>query len=161
MEETIFFMKQALKEAEKAYNKGEVPVGAVIVKEGRIISKGYNLKETKKDTIKHAEIIAIEKASKKLNAWRLEDCDIYVTMEPCPMCMGAIINSRIRKIYYGVPDLKAGACGSVIDLTNYKFNHIPEYEKNILEEECKGLLQKFFKELREKKKKARGVTIEN
>ena len=113
MEEKIFFMKQALKEAEKAYSKGEVPIGAVIVKDGKIISRGYNLKETKKNTLKHAEIIAIEKASKKLDAWRLEECDIYVTMEPCPMCMGAIINSRIRKIYYGVSDLKAGACGSV------------------------------------------------
>lgn len=161
MEEKNFFMKQALKEAKKAYSKNEVPIGAVIVKDGKIISRGYNLKENKKNTLKHAEIIAIEKASKKLNAWRLEECDMYVTMEPCPMCMGAIINSRIRKIYYGVPDLKAGACGSVIDLTNYKFNHIPEYEKNILEEESKALLQKFFKELREKKKKARGVSIEN
>ena len=147
MEEKTFFMKKALKEAEKAYNKGEVPVGAVIVKDGKIISRGHNLKEIKKDTIMHAEIIAIEKASKKLDAWRLENCDIYVTMEPCPMCMGAIINSRIRKIYYGIPDLKAGACGSVIDLTTYKFNHIPTYEKNVLGEESKELLQKFFKEL--------------
>ncbi len=160
MEEKTFFMKKALKEAEKAYNKGEVPVGAVIVKEGKIISRGYNLKEIKKNTIKHAEIIAIEKASKKLDSWRLENCDIYVTMEPCPMCMGAIINSRIRKIYYGIPDLKAGACGSVIDLTTYKFNHIPTYEKNVLGEESKELLQKFFKELRANKK-SRGVTSEN
>ena len=153
MEEKTFFMKKALKEAEKAYNKGEVPVGAVIVKDGKIISRGHNLKEIKKDTIMHAEIIAIEKASKKLDAWRLENCDIYVTMEPCLMCMGAIINSRIRKIYYGIPDLKAGACGSVIDLTTYKFNHIPTYEKNVLGEESKELLQKFFKELRSNKKR--------
>lgn len=161
MEEKIFFMKQALKEAKKAYSKGEVPIGAVIAKDGKIISRGYNLKETKKNTLKHAEIIAIEKASKKLDAWRLEECDIYITMEPCPMCMGAIINSRIRKIYYGVPDLKAGACGSVVDLTNYKFNHIPEYEGNILEEDSKKLLQTFFKELRDKKKKDRGVMNAN
>ena len=153
MEEKIFFMKQALNEAKKAYSKKEVPIGAVIVKEGKIIARGYNLKETKKDTIKHAEIIAIEKASKKLNSWRLKDCDIYITLEPCPMCMGAIINSRIRKIYFGVNDLKAGACGSVIDLTKYKFNHIPEYENGIMEDECKDILQKFFKELREKNKK--------
>ena len=159
MKEKIFFMKQALKEAEKAYRKGEVRIGAVILKDGKIISRGYNLKETKKNTLKHAEIIAIEKASKKLDAWRLEECDIYVTMEPCPMCMGAIINSRIRKIYYGVSDLKAGACGSVIDLTKYKFNHIKKKKKNILED--KEILQKFFKELREKKKKDRGVTNEN
>ena len=160
MEEKTFFMKKALKEAEKAYYKGEVPVGAVIVKDGKIISRGYNLKETKKNTLKHAEIIAIEKASKKLDAWRLEECDIYVTMEPCPMCMGAIINSRIRKIYYGIPDLKAGACGSVIDLTTYKFNHIPTYEKNVLGEESKELLQRFFRELRANKKD-RGVINEN
>ena len=157
MEEKIFFMKQALKEAQKAYSKEEVPIGAVI------ISRGHNLKETKKDTVKHAEIIAIEKASKKLDSWRLENCDIYITMEPCPMCMGAIINSRIRKIYYGVSDYKAGACGSVIDLTKYKFNHIPEYEKNILEDECKEILQTFFKHLRSKNKKDkdRGVVIED
>lgn len=160
MEEKTFFMKKALKEAEKAYYKGEVPVGAVIVKDGKIISRGHNLKEIKKDTTKHAEIIAIEKASKKIDAWRLEDCDIYVTMEPCPMCMGAIINSRIRKIYYGIPDLKAGACGSVIDLTTYKFNHIPTYEKNVLGEESKELLQRFFIELRANKKD-RGVINEN
>ena len=160
MEEKTFFMKKALKEAEKAYYKGEVPVGAVIVKDGKIISRGHNLKEIKKDTTKHAEIIAIEKASKKIDAWRLEDCDIYVTMEPCPMCMGAIINSRIRKIYYGIPDLKAGACGAVIDLTTYKFNHIPTYEKNVLGEESKELLQRFFRELRANKKD-RGVINEN
>ena len=160
MEEKTFFMKKALKEAEKAYYKGEVPVGAVIVKDGKIISRGHNLKEIKKHTTKHAEIIAIEKASKKIDAWRLEDCDIYVTMEPCPMCMGAIINSRIRKIYYGIPDLKAGACGSVIDLTTYKFNHIPTYEKNVLGEESKELLQRFFRELRANKKD-RGVINEN
>lgn len=160
MEAKTFFMKKALKEAEKAYYKGEVPVGAVIVKDGKIISRGHNLKEIKKDTTKHAEIIAIEKASKKIDAWRLEDCDIYVTMEPCPMCMGAIINSRIRKIYYGIPDLKAGACGSVIDLTTYKFNHIPTYEKNVLGEESKELLQRFFRELRANKKD-RGVINEN
>lgn len=161
MEEKFFFMKQALKEAQKAYSKGEVPIGAIIVKEGKIISRGHNLKETKKDTVKHAEIIAIEKASKKLDSWRLKDCDVYITMEPCPMCMGAIINSRIRKIYFGVCDLKAGACGSVLDLTKYKFNHIPEYEKGILEDECKDILQKFFKELRARNKKDRGVNIED
>lgn len=148
-----FFMKAALKEAKKAYNKGEVPVGAVIVKDNEIISKGHNLKESKNNTIKHAEIIAIEKASKAMNSWRLEDCDIYITMEPCPMCMGAIINSRIRKIYYGVSDQKSGACGSVIDLTEYKFNHIPKYEKNILKNECREILQQFFKDLRIKNKK--------
>lgn len=152
MEKEIF-MQSALKEAKKAYNKGEVPVGAVIVKENKIISKGYNLKETKNNTVKHAEIIAIERASKAMNSWRLENCDIYVTMEPCPMCMGAIINSRIKNIYYGVSDPKSGACGSVIDLTKYKFNHIPKYEKDILKDECRDILQQFFRNLRAKNKK--------
>ena len=153
MEEKIFFMKQALKEAEKAYSKGEVPIGAVIVKDGKIISRGYNLKETKKNTLKHAEIIAIEKASKKLDAWRLEECDIYVTMEPCPMCMGAIINSRIKKVYIGASDEKTGAVGSKLNLfSDYKFNHEVDYEKGILEEEARNILQQFFKELRIAKK---------
>ena len=153
MEVKEYFMEQALKEAQKAYKKDEVPVGAIIVKDNKIIAKGHNLKESKKNTIKHAEIIAIEKASKKLEAWRLEDCDIYVTMEPCPMCMGAIINSRIKNIYFGVKDKKAGACGSIVDLTEYKFNHIPCYEGGILEEKCKNILQEFFKELRKRKKR--------
>ena len=153
MEVKEYFMEQALKEAQKAYKKDEVPVGAIIVKDNKIIARGHNLKESKKNTIKHAEIIAIEKASKKLEAWRLEDCDIYVTMEPCPMCMGAIINSRIKNIYFGVKDKKAGACGSIVDLTEYKFNHIPYYESGILEEKCKNILQEFFKELRKRKKR--------
>ena len=161
MEVKEYFMEQALKEAQKAYKKDEVPVGAIIVKDNKIIAKGHNLKESKKNTIKHAEIIAIEKASKKLEAWRLEDCDIYVTMEPCPMCMGAIINSRIKNIYFGVKDKKAGACGSIVDLTEYKFNHIPYYEGGILEEKCKNILQEFFKELRKRKKENRGACIED
>jgi len=147
------YMKEALKEAKKAYDKEEVPVGAIIVKNGRIISRGYNCKEQKNNTIKHAEIIAIEKASKKLLNWRLEDCEMYVTLEPCPMCAGAIINSRIRKVFIGALDDKSGACGSVLNLFEYTFNHKVEYEKGILENECKTILQKFFKELREKKKK--------
>lgn len=146
------FMKQAIKEAKKAYEKDEVPVGAVIVKDGKIIARGHNLKETKLNTIKHAEIIAIEKASKKLNSWRLENCDLYVTLEPCTMCAGAIINSRIRKVYIGTEDEKTGACGSVLNLFEYKFNHKVEVEKGILKQECKEILQKFFKELRLKRK---------
>ena len=137
MKSKEYFMLQALKEAEKAYQKDEVPVGAIIVKDEKIIARGHNLKESKKNTLKHAEIIAIEKASKKLDAWRLEDCDIYVTMEPCPMCMGAIINSRIKNDYFGVPDEKAGACGSIVNLTEYKFNHIPQCEGGILKEDCR------------------------
>lgn len=142
-------MKEALKEAKKAYKKLEVPVGAVIVKNGEIIARGHNLKETKCDTTKHAEIIAIQRASKKLNAWRLEDCEMYVTLEPCTMCAGAIINSRIKKIYMGTEDPKAGACGSILNLfTDYKFNHKVEYEKGIMQKECEKILKDFFKDLR-------------
>ena len=147
------FMKEALKEAKKAYEKEEVPVGAVIVKDGKIIAKAHNLKELKNDTTKHAEMLAIQKASKKLNSWRLIDCEMYVTLEPCTMCVGAIINSRIKKIYFGTSDEKTGACGSVLNLPeDYKFNHIVQVEKYILKDECEKILKDFFKELRNKKK---------
>ena len=146
------FMKEALKEAKKAYQKEEIPVGAIIVKNGKIIARGHNLKETKVDTIKHAEIIAIEKAEKKLNSWRLEDCHMYVTLEPCSMCAGAIINSRIKKVYIGTMDEKTGACGSVLNLFEYNFNHKVELETGILKEECKKIIQEFFKSLRIRKK---------
>ena len=153
MEDKEKFMKEALKEAKKAYEKLEVPVGAVIVKNGKIIARAHNLKETKKDTTKHAEILAIEKASKKLDAWRLLDCEMYITLEPCSMCAGAIINSRIKKIYIGALDEKTGAAGSVLNLfEDYKFNHNVEIEKGILGEECEKILKDFFKELRKKKK---------
>lgn len=146
------FMKEAIKEAKKAYQKLEIPVGAVIVKDGKIISRGHNLKETKADTTKHAEIIAIQKASKKLNAWRLIDCEMYVTLEPCAMCAGAIINSRIKKLYIGTMDEKTGAVGSVLNLfEDFTFNHKVEAEKGIMQDECKNMLKQFFKELRESK----------
>lgn len=146
-------MKEALKEALKASKKLEVPVGAVIVKDDKIIARAYNIKETKKDTTKHAEIIAIQKASKKLDTWRLTECDMYVTLEPCSMCTGAIINSRIRKLYIGTMDEKTGACGSVLNLLeDYTFNHKVELETGILKEDCKKILQDFFKKLREMKK---------
>lgn len=145
-------MKQALKEAQKAYNKLEVPVGAVIVKNGKIIARGYNQKETKYDTTKHAEIIAIQKASKKLKSWRLLDCEMYVTLEPCSMCAGAIINSRIKKVYIGTMDEKTGAAGSRLNLfKDYKFNHNVEVETGILKDECEGILKDFFKFLRKEK----------
>ena len=148
-----YFMKQALKEAEKAYKKLEVPVGAVIVKDGKIIARGYNQKENKKDTTKHAEIIAIQEASKKLGSWRLIDCEMYVTLEPCSMCAGAIINSRIKKIYIGTKDEKTGAVGSVLNLLeDYKFNHKVEIESGIMQKECEKILKDFFKELRKSKK---------
>ena len=147
------FMKEALKEAKKAYDKLEVPVGAVIVKDGKIIARAYNLKETKFDTTKHAEILAIQKASKKLNSWRLIDCEMYVTLEPCSMCAGALINSRIKKVYIGASDQKTGAVGSVFNLLeDYTFNHKVEYEKGVLQDECESILKEFFKELRKIKK---------
>ena len=147
------YMKEALKEAKKAYDKLEIPVGCVIVKDGKIVARGHNLKETKFDTTKHAEIIAIQKASKKLNSWRLIDCEMYVTLEPCSMCAGAIINSRIKKIYIGTMDKKTGACGSVLNLfEDYEFNHKVEVENGLLKNECEKILKDFFKELRELKK---------
>lgn len=146
------FMKEALKEAQKAYDKLEVPVGAVIVKDGKIIARAHNLKETKFDTTKHAEILAIQKASKKLNSWRLLDCEMYVTLEPCSMCAGALINSRVKKVYIGANDEKTGAVGSVFNLLeDYTFNHKVEVEKGILKNECEDILKKFFKMLRKMK----------
>ena len=150
------FMKLALKEAQKACDKLEVPVGAVIVKDGKVIAKAHNLKETKFDTTKHAEILAIQKASKKLGSWRLLDCEMYVTLEPCSMCAGAMINSRIKKLYIGALDEKTGACGSVLNLLeDYPFNHKIEVEKGILQKECETMLKDFFKMLRKLKKEER------
>lgn len=147
------FMKAALKEAKKAYDKLEVPVGAVIVKDRKIIARAHNLKETKYDTTKHAEILAIQKASKKLNSWRLIDCEMYVTLEPCSMCAGALINSRIKKVYIGASDQKTGAVGSVFNLLeDYTFNHKVEYGKGVMQEECENILKEFFKKLRKNKK---------
>ena len=153
MENKEKFMKEALKEAKKACNKLEIPVGAVIVKDGKIIARAHNQKETKFDTTKHAEILAIQKASKKLEAWRLLECEMYVTLEPCSMCAGAIINSRIKKVYIGAIDEKTGAVGSVLNLLeDYTFNHKVEYEKGILGQECEKILKDFFKDLRKRKK---------
>ena len=148
------FMKEALKEAKKAYEKLEVPVGAVIVKDGKIIARAHNLKETKSDTTKHAEILAIQKASRKLGSWRLLDCEMYVTLEPCSMCAGALINARLNKIYIGAMDEKTGAVGSVLNLLeDYTFNHKVEVEKGIMKEQCESLLKDFFKMLRKLKSK--------
>ena len=146
------FMNKALKEAQKAYLKDEVPVGAVIVKDGKVIARAHNIKEIKQDTTKHAEIIAIQKASKKTKTWRLTGCTMYVTLEPCPMCAGAIIQSRMDKVVIGTKDEKTGACGSVLNiLEDYKFNHSVKVDKGIMEKECKEILQNFFKQLRKKK----------
>ena len=148
------FMKEALKQAQKAYNKLEVPVGAVIVKDNKIIARAYNQKENKNDTTNHAEIIAIKKASKKLNSWRLIDCEMYVTLEPCSMCAGALIQSRIKKVYIGAMDEKTGACGSVLNLLeDYKFNHKVEVETGVMKNECENILKEFFKMLRKAKER--------
>ena len=146
-----YFMNEALKEAKKAYNKLEVPVGVVIVKDNKIIARAYNQKEMKNSPIKHAEIIAIEKACKKLSNWRLNDCEMYVTLEPCPMCAGAIVNSRIKKVYIGAVQEKTGACGSKVDLIEeYKTESKVEVEFGILKDKCLEILQDFFKILRSK-----------
>ena len=146
------FMKEAIKQDKKAYDKEEIPVGAVIVKDGKIIARGYNKKEEKKDTTQHAEIIAIQKASRKIGAWRLQDCEMYVTLEPCAMCTGALIQARLKRVYIGTMDPKTGACGSVLNLLeDYKFNHKVEVETNIMQKECEKILKDFFKYLRSKK----------
>lgn len=148
----IKYMEQALIEARKAYEKEEIPVGAIIVRDNKIIARAHNIKEEKNDTTKHAEIIAIQKASKKLGSWRLNDCEMYVTLEPCAMCAGALIQSRIKKVYVGTMDLKTGACGSVLNLLeDYTFNHKVEIEKGIMQQECETILKDFFKMLRSKK----------
>ena len=142
------FMLAALKEANKARLKDEVPVGCVIVKDNKIIARGHNLKEKNKNAILHAEIVTLQKVYKKLDAWRLEDCDMYVTLEPCSMCSGAIIQSRIRNLYFGAYDNKSGACGSVLNLFSYPFNHKVCVNGGMMEEECSKILKEFFKELR-------------
>ncbi len=145
----ITFMKLAIKEAKKAELIDEVPIGAVIVKDGKVIARAHNKKESKNQATRHAEIEAIEKATKKVNNWWLEDCDIYVTLEPCAMCAGALINSRLRNIYFGAYDKKAGCCGSLYNLPeDTRFNHRLKVEGGILEEECASLLTNYFKKKR-------------
>ena len=144
------FMSEALKEAQIAAERGEVPVGAVIVKDGKIIARGRNMREEKQNALSHAEIEAINSACKNLNSWRLDGCEIYVTLEPCPMCTGAIINSRISTLIFGAYDSKAGSVDSVINLCDYPYNHKPEIYGGICEDECLSVLQNFFKNLREK-----------
>lgn len=145
-------MLKALKEADKAAALLEVPVGCVIVLNNKVIAAAHNLRETKQKTTAHAEILAIEKACKKLGSWRLEGCDMYVTLEPCSMCSGAIIQARIKNLYFGAKDLKTGACGSVFNIHNYPFNHQVQVKGGILEEECSKKLKEFFKSLRNSQK---------
>lgn len=151
-EKLKYFMSQAIIQAKKAAKIGEVPVGAIIVKNEEIISTGFNKRESLQNALAHAEIEAISKACDKLGSWRLLECDLYVTLEPCPMCTGAIINSRIQRVIFGAKDYKAGSCGSVINLFDLPYNHKPELISGILEDECKTLLSDFFKNLREKSK---------
>ena len=142
------YMKMAYNEAVKAFNKEEIPVGCIIVKDDLVIAKAHNLREIKNQVMAHAEMLAITKANKKLNSWRLDDCDIYVTLEPCPMCLGAIIQARIKNLYFGAYDKKSGACGSVVDLSSYSFNHKVNVVGGIYEKECSELISNFFKTLR-------------
>ena len=147
------FMKQAVKQAKKAYDKLETPIGCVIVHEDKIIARGYNKRNMKKNTLAHAEILAINKASKVLGDWRLEDCTMYVTLEPCPMCAGAIVQARLPHVVIGSMNPKAGCAGSVLNLLQQDgLNHQVEITKGVLAEECSGLMTSFFRELRKKKK---------
>ena len=147
------FMKQAVKQAKKAYDKLETPIGCVIVHEDKIIARGYNKRNMKKNTLAHAEILGINKASKVLGDWRLEDCTMYVTLEPCPMCAGAIVQARIPRVVIGSMNPKAGCAGSVLNLLQQDgLNHQVEVTKGVLAEECSGLMTSFFRELRKKKK---------
>lgn len=148
------YMKEAMKQALKAYKINEVPIGCVIVYENEIIARAYNKRNTKKNTLAHAELLAIHKASKVLCDWRLENCTMYITLEPCQMCAGAIVQARIKRVVIGSMNPKAGCAGSILNLLQMEeFNHQVEVKKGVLEEECSNLLKTFFKELREKKSK--------
>ena len=147
------YMKEAIRQAKKAYAIGEVPIGCVIVRDGKIISRGYNRRTIDKNTLAHAELAAIKKASKKLDDWRLEGCTMYVTLEPCQMCAGALVQSRIDRVVVGCMNPKAGCAGSILNLLQRpEFNHQVELETGVLEEECSQMMKDFFRELRETKK---------
>lgn len=147
------YMRAAVQQAKKAYKLGEVPIGCVIVYQDKIIGRGYNRRNTDKNTLAHAEISAIKKASKKMGDWRLEDCDLYVTLEPCQMCSGAIVQARIKKVIIGSMNPKAGCAGSILNILQMpEFNHQVEIERGVLEEECSNMLKDFFKELRKRNK---------
>ena len=149
--EDIRYMKEAIRQAKKAAALGDVPIGCVIVYQDKIIGRGYNRRMADKTVLAHAEIIAMRKACKKMGDWRLEDCTMYVTLEPCPMCAGAIVQARIPRVVIGCMNPKAGCAGSILNLLQVpQFNHQVEMEKGILEEECSQMLKQFFKELREK-----------
>lgn len=164
MEQHIKYMKEALRQAKKAYALGEVPIGCVIVYEDKIIARGYNRRNTDKNTLAHAEITAINRASKKMGDWRLEDCTLYVTLEPCQMCAGAIVQSRITNVVMGCMNPKAGCGGSVLNILEMpEFNHQVNVVRGVMEEECSQILQDFFKELRirnKEEKAAKKVALE-
>ena len=154
LQEKEFFMREALKEAQKAYDQAEVPIGAVVVLNGEIIGRGHNLREKEQDATLHAEIKAIRQANQHLGSWRLEDCELFVTLEPCPMCSGAMILARMKKVIFGAFDPKAGTAGTFMNLLqDSRFNHQVEVEQGVLEEECQEILRSFFKGLRERNKK--------
>lgn len=150
-------MQAALEEARLAFEAGEVPVGAVVAKDGEIISRAHNLRETGKNALYHAELMTIDQACRALGGWRLWQCELFVTLEPCPMCSGAIINSRLRRIVYAASDPKAGCCGSLTDLFALPFNHHPVIEHGLLESESQQLLQQFFASLRQKRLAAKAL----
>ena len=148
------YMKEAIRQARKAWKLAEVPIGCVIVREDKIIARGYNRRNTDKNTLAHAELLAIRKASRAVGDWRLEDCTMYITLEPCQMCAGAIVQARIRRVVIGSRNPKAGCAGSILNLLNVpEFNHQVELTEGVLEEECSAMLTDFFRELRERRKK--------
>jgi len=147
----VFFMQQAILFAQEAAAEGEVPVGAVVVRDGQIVGRGRNRRETSKSALAHAELEAIQNACETLGGWRLWECELYVTLEPCPMCAGAIVNARVRRVVFGASDAKAGAAGSVLNLFDYPLNHKPQIQGGVLAEDCAALLTDFFEELRKRK----------
>lgn len=154
------YMREAIKQAKKAYALDEVPIGCVIVYEGKIIARGYNRRNTDKNTLSHAEILAIKKASKKLGDWRLEGCTMYITLEPCQMCAGAIVQARVTRVVIGSMNGKAGCAGSVLNLLEMEeFNHQVQVERGVLEEACSQMLSQFFKELRQRKKEEKKALL--
>ena len=156
-EQDVLFMRQALRQAEEAYAYNETPVGAVLVWEDKIVSAAHNRRETDKSALAHAECLAINEACRKLGGWRLHKATLYVTLEPCPMCAGAIINARIARVVFGAKDPKAGCCGSITELFSLPFNHRPIVEGGLLEDECRELLTGFFREMRAKRKAMKTV----
>lgn len=162
MKDDVYFMNLALEEAKKAGELQEVPIGAVVVLDGEVIARGYNLRETKQSSVAHAELLAIHEACKVLGTWRLEEATLYVTLEPCPMCAGAIINSRIKRVVFGAYDPKAGCAGTFMNLLqDERFNHQSEVTTGVLRDQCGGILTDFFKKLRERKKSVKKNEIQS